>query len=349
LSISENMEALLADLKNGNRVARFEAVKSLRRLYDPCAIEPLIEALKDEFYWVRAMVAEALGIIGDKRAIEPLEYVLKNEDEDNYVRGNAAIALGRLSLSCIDLLVSLLEHDNPTMRNYASKAIKEYDCNYAVQSQVHEIENKINNEEDLSENEYSWFIELGENAIIPLIHILKDKNKDNLTKRIAAVALGELGDSRALEPLILILNDKNEDLWVREDVARCLGKLGDLSAVESLISILKDDTADSINNGTLTIRPAFIAQTDVFQIGGFQFDFDSLTIDFAMGISFLAMSGTGTLSGGGFDSTAAIFDFTANPGSTYSLTIAAVPVPAAVWLFGSGLIGLIAVARRKAD
>jgi len=30
-----------------------------------------------------------------------------------------------------------------------------------------------------------------------------------------------------------------------------------------------------------------------------------------------------------------------------SMTVAAVPVPAAVWLFGSGLLGLIGVARRK--
>ncbi|MBI5783055.1 MAG: VPLPA-CTERM sorting domain-containing protein, partial [Gammaproteobacteria bacterium] len=28
--------------------------------------------------------------------------------------------------------------------------------------------------------------------------------------------------------------------------------------------------------------------------------------------------------------------------------VAVVPVPAAVWLFGSGLLGLIGVARRKA-
>jgi hypothetical protein len=32
----------------------------------------------------------------------------------------------------------------------------------------------------------------------------------------------------------------------------------------------------------------------------------------------------------------------------FSVTIPAVPVPAAVWLFGSGLLGLVAVARRKA-
>ena len=30
-----------------------------------------------------------------------------------------------------------------------------------------------------------------------------------------------------------------------------------------------------------------------------------------------------------------------------SLTVTAVPVPAAVWLFGSGLLGLVGIARRK--
>jgi hypothetical protein len=39
-----------------------------------------------------------------------------------------------------------------------------------------------------------------------------------------------------------------------------------------------------------------------------------------------------------------------DPFQPYSITIStsAVPVPAAVWLFGSGLIGLIGIARRKA-
>jgi len=32
----------------------------------------------------------------------------------------------------------------------------------------------------------------------------------------------------------------------------------------------------------------------------------------------------------------------------FTLNVGAVPVPAAVWLFGSGLLGLIGVARRKA-
>ena len=44
----------------------------------------------------------------------------------------------------------------------------------------------------------------------------------------------------------------------------------------------------------------------------------------------------------GFDTNGAGLDF-----STLTLATAPVPVPAAVWLFGSGLIGLIGIARRK--
>ena len=34
-------------------------------------------------------------------------------------------------------------------------------------------------------------------------------------------------------------------------------------------------------------------------------------------------------------------------GSTYDVTVQAVPIPAAVWLFGSALMGLVGVSRRK--
>ncbi len=60
-----------------------------------------------------------------------------------------------------------------------------------------------------------------------------------------------------------------------------------------------------------------------------------------------------------FDPVAGFFSAEINnlPGGSYTLNIkmenqvngaAVVPVPAAVWLFGSGLLGLIGVARKKA-
>ena len=39
--------------------------------------------------------------------------------------------------------------------------------------------------------------------------------------------------------------------------------------------------------------------------------------------------------------------FAENNSGAFQVTIEPVPVPAAVWLFGSGLIGLIGIARRK--
>ncbi len=44
------------------------------------------------------------------------------------------------------------------------------------------------------------------------------------------------------------------------------------------------------------------------------------------------------------------FDMPESPiqGSTLAIDVQAVPVPAAAWLFGSGLIGLVGVARRRA-
>lgn len=55
-------------------------------------IEGLIRALKDEDEDIRYWVAEALGKIGDNRAVGPLIEALK--DENSYVRYRAAKALG---------------------------------------------------------------------------------------------------------------------------------------------------------------------------------------------------------------------------------------------------------------
>lgn len=40
-------------------------------------------------------------------------------------------------------------------------------------------------------------------------------------------------------------------------------------------------------------------------------------------------------------------DLAGTPGFTGTLNVSAIPVPAAVWLFGSGLLGLVGLARRK--
>jgi len=100
---------------------------------------------------------------------------------------------------------------------------------------------------------------------------------------------------------------------------------------------------------------SFSPVSNFLTIEGFQLDLTTLSVDAQISL-FLSLSGTGVLSGNGFDSTPATWTLTAQSvdfgggvvtPTTYSMTVAAVPVPAAVWLFGSGILGLVAVARRR--
>ena len=61
---------------------------------------------------------------------------------------------------------------------------------------------------------------------------------DSITRYDAALALGKIGDRRAVEPLIKALGDIDTD--VRQAAALALGKIGDRRAVEPLIKALGD-------------------------------------------------------------------------------------------------------------
>jgi hypothetical protein len=107
-------------------------------------------------------------------------------------------------------------------------------------------------------------------------------------------------------------------------------------------------TPGTIGNGAINLA-SFSPITDLLTIGGWQLDLSSMSIT-DQTASVLTLSGGGLLTGNGFDATGATWTFSSNSaGTSYSMTVtaSAVPVPAAVWLFGSGLLGLIGIARKK--
>jgi len=95
---------------------------------------------------------------------------------------------------------------------------------------------------------------------------------------------------------------------------------------------------------------SFAAVPGFFTVGGWTLDLSTLSIvDQTVGV--LNLSGTGVLSGNGFDATNVDWSFSSQSETSYSMTVTSVgvvPLPAAVWLFGSGLLGLVGIARRKA-
>ena len=112
-----------------------------------------------------------------------------------------------------------------------------------------------------------------------------------------------------------------------------------------------DVTISSANlvAGSTASLSAFIPVSSFLNIEGWSLALTSLNItDQTSGK--LLIEGSGILTGSGFDATDATWTFSTTSLTGYSMsvsTVSVVPVPAAVWLFGSGLIGLVGVARRK--
>jgi len=90
--------------------------------YGQNSVDYLLKAINSDDMWVRMVVTESLGSIGDERAIDPLVGMLK--DEDQMVRFMAAESLGKIGHS--DALPALQETcaiDNPFVAIAAEEAI----------------------------------------------------------------------------------------------------------------------------------------------------------------------------------------------------------------------------------
>lgn len=89
------------------------AVKVIGNFQDKKAVPALLYCLnsKQENYKIRLCIAEALGKIGDKGAVESLINVVKDESEKSvYVRESAAKALGMLGdLKAIEPFIMILQ------------------------------------------------------------------------------------------------------------------------------------------------------------------------------------------------------------------------------------------------
>lgn len=87
------------------------------------AYQYITKSLTSEDQWVRMFMAEALGNIGDTKAIPNLLPLLK--DEDQMVRFYAADALGRIgSKDAIPHLQEVCKNDNCFVRISAEEAIE---------------------------------------------------------------------------------------------------------------------------------------------------------------------------------------------------------------------------------
>jgi len=212
------------------------AAEALGKIGDPRAVDPLIVALQDEASGVRGNAATALGMIGDPRAVDPLIVALQDEDSD--VRWHAATALSMIGdLRTVEPLITALGNADWNVRGNAALALGGIDDKRSVEPLITVLGDE---EPYVRERAVKSLGRIGDpRAVEPLIVALQDEDshdEDSAVPWHAALALGKIGDKRAVEPLIVALQDENVCVFA----ALALGRIGDLKAIPALEKAIYD-------------------------------------------------------------------------------------------------------------
>ena len=203
----DNVEKFIEELKDDDFDVRRNAVNALQDIGDNRAIEPLIEALKNEHKLnIRWSIRRGIKKIGGENVVESLINALT--DDDHKAREAIAEALGGYrDERVVEPLIAALKDEEPRVREAAARALGD----------VNDVQ-----------------------AVEPLIEALKD---DDWHVRVSSArALGIIGDERAVEPLIEAMLCLNGGVLASESAAKSLSQIGGERAIEALIAVLKDQT-----------------------------------------------------------------------------------------------------------
>lgn len=180
------------------------------------AFETLLGRLADDDGEARAEAAEALGLLGDARALEPLRARL--QDPDGEVRTNAAVALIRIGdAQLFPEVVKALRHPDPRVVIGAAVALGRLADARVVPNLIEAF--KTENAEVGAA--VAWALgQCGDPAALPWLITAVEQG---FAVANACEALGRIGDPRAQPALLRALEHASDE--VRAYAARALGLL----------------------------------------------------------------------------------------------------------------------------
>lgn len=219
------IQLLLDELKQHEWDTSWRVAKELARIGEP-AVPYLIKALSHEDGYVRAAAADALGKIGDARAVEPLIAAMQYHDdrtyedgEDSEARCNAAEALGEIGdLRAVDDLIRVACGKDMLLASYAIDSLGMLGDERSIPTLVAAL--KIT-DIDVPKAARSALARFGTPAVLPLIESLQSAK--GYWRVYAVKALGAIGDPRATATIKALLTDADES--VRYHAAAALEQL----------------------------------------------------------------------------------------------------------------------------
>ncbi len=190
-------------------------------------IDIQIDLLKDPDWVVRREAAITLGEMGDERCVEPLAAALR--DGDWQVREVVIEGLGQIGSPAVDVLLKLLRDWD--VRKSAIIALGKIRDERVLEPLMHQLRN-----DEFMEDATDALVNLGEPSLPGLIKALKDK--EELVRKQAVIALGRIKSPEAIDPLIEML--QNKDWFTRLTAAAALEAIGHERGREAIKPLLKD-------------------------------------------------------------------------------------------------------------
>ena len=190
-------------------------------------IDIQIDLLKDPDWVVRREAAITLGEMGDERCVEPLAAALR--DGDWQVREVAIEGIGQIGSPAVDVLLKLLRDWD--VRKSAIMALGKIRDERVLEPLMQQLRN-----DEFMEDATDALVNLGEPSLPGLIKALKDK--EELVRKQAVIALGRIKSPEAIDPLIEML--QNKDWFTRLTAAAALEAIGDERGREAIKPLLKD-------------------------------------------------------------------------------------------------------------
>ena len=200
-------------------------------------------ACRDRDGAVKSAAAEALGRIADPRAVPALIKLFR--DSSKIVRETAGTALVYIGLPSVDPLIACFQDKDFVVRCHAARALGGMTTDYQIGK--------------------TWVRDA--KVVDALIAALKDP--DRAVREDATIALGMIGDPRAIDGLIEAMKDGA----VKRHAIASLGMIGDPRALPAVLDALKGKgikQEGSPTPGCIVSEDAFIKEAAATALGQFR-------------------------------------------------------------------------------
>lgn len=218
----------------------------------------------------RTMTIELIGKFKDERAFNELKNIADNEEQLVGIRAYAVQQMRGASQDdkIFNYLVLQLKNPEPLIRSIAAFRLGIGEPGNAkagpyLMPLLNDEDSRVRNRtiRALGAIKYKGAV----NELIQKL-IVDDKGKDlneKVIKGVAAEALGQIGDERAIEPLIAILLDKSRERFVRTTTIKALTNFKDDRVVTALIKVTKEDSSIGYHAATGLAELGDIRTADV--------------------------------------------------------------------------------------